>query len=34
LRIEQMVIFCWKVVAPAALLQLLINLILSGVLRS
>ena len=32
LRIEQMVIFCWKVVAPAALLQLLINLILSGVL--
>ncbi len=33
LRIEQMVIFCWKIVAPAALLQLLINLILSGVLR-
>jgi len=32
LRIEQMVIFCWKVVAPAALLQLLINLFLSGVL--
>ncbi|MDD5677502.1 MAG: NADH-quinone oxidoreductase subunit H [Kiritimatiellae bacterium] len=32
LRIEQMTIFCWKVVAPAALLQLLINLILSGVL--
>lgn len=34
LRIEQMVLFCWKIVAPAALLQLLINLILSGVLRS
>jgi NADH-quinone oxidoreductase subunit H len=34
LRIEQMVIFCWKVVAPAALLQLFINLIFSGVLRS
>ncbi len=34
LRIEQMVIFCWKIVAPAALLQLLINLILSGVLRT
>ena len=34
LRIEQMVIFCWKVVAPAALLQLLINLVLSGALRS
>lgn len=33
LRIEQMVVFCWKIVAPAALLQLLINLILSGVLQ-
>jgi NADH-quinone oxidoreductase subunit H len=33
LRIEQMVIFCWRIVAPAALLQLLINLILSGALR-
>ncbi len=33
LRIEQMVVFCWRIVAPAALLQLLINLILSGVLR-
>ncbi|MFH1477622.1 MAG: complex I subunit 1 family protein [Verrucomicrobiota bacterium] len=33
LRIEQMVIFCWKVVAPAALLQLFINLILSGAIR-
>jgi len=34
LRIEQMVIFCWRIVAPAALLQLFINLILSGVLPS
>ncbi len=34
LRIEQMVIFCWRIVAPAALLQLLINLILSGALPS
>lgn len=33
LRIDQMVDFCWKWVAPAALLQLLISLILSGVLR-
>jgi len=33
LRIEQMVTFCWKIVAPAALLQLLVNLILSGALR-
>ncbi len=33
LRIEQMVSFCWRIVAPAALLQLLINLILSGALR-
>lgn len=32
LRIEQMVIFCWRIVAPAALLQLLLNLILSGAL--
>ncbi|OFZ69747.1 MAG: NADH dehydrogenase [Bdellovibrionales bacterium RIFOXYD1_FULL_44_7] len=32
LRIEQMVEFCWKWVAPAALLQLLISLILSGVI--
>ncbi len=34
LRIEQMVVFCWRIVAPAALLQLLINLVLSGVLPS
>ncbi len=33
LRIEQMVDFCWKYVAPAALLQLLFNLIMSGVLE-
>ncbi len=34
LRIEQMMTFCWKFVAPAALLQLLINLLISGALRS
>lgn len=33
LRIEQMVEFCWKWVAPAALVQLLVNVVLSGVLR-
>lgn len=32
LRIEQMVIFCWKWVAPAAVVQLLINLVVLGVL--
>lgn len=32
LRIEQMVDFCWKIVAPAALLQLLVNLLLGGAL--
>jgi NADH-quinone oxidoreductase subunit H len=32
LRIEQMVIFCWKYVAPAAILQIFISLIASGVL--
>jgi NADH-quinone oxidoreductase subunit H len=31
LRIEQMVEFCWKWLAPAALLQLLISVIVSGV---
>ncbi len=31
LRIEQMVDFCWKVVAPVALLQLLITLVANGV---
>jgi NADH-quinone oxidoreductase subunit H len=33
LRIEQMVTFCWKWVAPAALVQLLLSLALSGVAR-
>jgi len=33
LRIEQMVDFCWRWLAPAALLQLLISVVLSGVLR-
>lgn len=32
LRIDQMVNFCWKYVAPAAFIQLLIALILKGVL--
>jgi NADH-quinone oxidoreductase subunit H len=32
LRIEQMVEFCWKYLAPAALVQLLISLILKGAL--
>jgi NADH-quinone oxidoreductase subunit H len=32
LRIEQMVDFCWKWLAPAALIQLLINVVLSGVI--
>lgn len=34
LRIEQMVNFCWKFVAPAALLQILINLVAKGILRT
>lgn len=33
LRIEQMVEFCWKWLAPAALGQLLISVVASGVLR-
>jgi len=33
LRIDQMVNFCWKYMAPAALLQLLINLIIKGVIH-
>jgi NADH-quinone oxidoreductase subunit H len=33
LRIDQMIDFCWKLLVPFALLQLLINLILKGVLR-
>jgi len=32
IRIEQMVILCWKYLAPLALLQILINLLLKGVL--
>lgn len=32
LRIDQMMIFCWKYLAPFAFLQLLINLVLKGVL--
>jgi NADH-quinone oxidoreductase subunit H len=32
LRIDQMVSFCWKYLAPAAMVQMLINLILKGVL--
>jgi NADH-quinone oxidoreductase subunit H len=31
LRIEQMVHFCWKWVAPAALVQLMISLLVRGV---
>ena len=34
LRIDQMLVFCWKRVAPLALLQLLVNVILNGVLPS
>jgi NADH-quinone oxidoreductase subunit H len=32
LRLEQMVAFCWKYLAPAALIQLCISLIIKGVL--
>lgn len=32
LRIDQMVMFCWKYLAPAALLQIFISFILKGVL--
>ena len=32
LRIEQMVVFCWKFLTPLALLQVLVNLLLKGVL--
>jgi NADH-quinone oxidoreductase subunit H len=34
LRIDQMVTFCWRWVAPVALLQLLLNVILNGVMPS
>jgi NADH-quinone oxidoreductase subunit H len=33
LRIDQMISFCWKVVAPVAFLQLLADLIIKGVIR-
>jgi len=33
LRIEQMVNFCWRVLTPIALLQILINLIMKGILK-
>jgi len=32
LRIDQMIVFCWKYLAPVALIQLLVNLLLKGVL--
>lgn len=32
MRLEQMVLFCWRWIAPAALLQLLVNVVLNGVL--
>jgi len=30
IRIDQMINFCWKYLAPAAFLQLVINLLLKG----
>ena len=33
-RTEQMLAFCWKRVAPLALLQLLVNVVLNGVMPS
>ena len=32
LRMEQMIIFCWKYLAPLALAQIIINILLKGVL--
>lgn len=32
LRIDQMTDFCWRWIAPAAILQLMINIVLKGVL--
>jgi NADH-quinone oxidoreductase subunit H len=32
IRIEQMVNFCWKFLAPVAILQILIDIIVKGVL--
>lgn len=34
LRIDQMVMFCWKLVVPAALVQIVITLIVKGVLAT
>jgi NADH-quinone oxidoreductase subunit H len=31
-RIDQMINFCWKVAAPIALVQLLLNLVVKGLL--
>jgi NADH-quinone oxidoreductase subunit H len=33
LRIDQMISFCWQIAAPAALAQVLINLVAKGTLR-
>jgi NADH-quinone oxidoreductase subunit H len=32
IRIEQMIAFCWKILAPAALIQILINLIAKAIM--
>ena len=32
IKIDQMLVFCWKYVAPAALLQLMLNVLLGGVI--
>jgi NADH-quinone oxidoreductase subunit H len=34
LRIDQMIDFCWKVLAPIAFLQVIVNLVLKGILFS
>lgn len=33
LRIDQMIVFCWKYLAPVALIQLILDLLLKGALR-
>jgi len=33
LRIDQMITFCWQVVAPLAFAQIVINLIVKGILN-
>jgi len=33
LRIDQMISFCWKIVAPIAFLQLLVDLLAKGILH-